>query len=63
MKKVLFGMALGAALSYLFDPQLGVRRREQLRERLGRPAGADMTAQPAEIDIIMFDDRAAAGVS
>lgn len=62
MKKVLFGMALGAALSYLFDPQHGVRRREELRERLGRP-GANTAAEPAEIDIIMFDDRAAAGVS
>jgi hypothetical protein len=62
MKKVLFGMALGAALSYLFDPQLGVRRREQLRERLGRPA-APTVAGPADIDVIVFDDRTPAGVS
>jgi hypothetical protein len=63
MKKVLFGMALGAALSYLFDPQLGVRRREQLRERLDRSSGGGTVTDAAEIDIVMFDDRTPAGVS
>ena len=64
MKKVLFGMALGAALAYLFDPQLGDRRRDQLRERFGRsPTSPNMATDPAEIDIVMFDERTPAGVS
>jgi hypothetical protein len=64
MKKVLFGMALGAALSYLFDPQLGARRREQLRERLDKSAtGADISVDGPAIDIVMFDERTPAGVS
>lgn len=63
MKKVLFGMALGAALVYLFDPQLGVRRRDQLRARLGksRSDGATVDAEP--IGVIMFEERTPVGVS
>ena len=34
MKKLLVAMALGAALAWLFDPDTGVRRREQLRRKL-----------------------------
>jgi hypothetical protein len=64
MKKVLFGMALGAALSYLFDPQQGPRRREQVRQRLDKSAaGADVAVDGPAIDIVMFDERTPAGVS
>jgi hypothetical protein len=64
MKKLLFGMALGAALSYLFDPQQGSRRRAQLRERLDKSAaGADLAADGPAIDIVMFEERSPAGVS
>lgn len=64
MKKVIFGMALGAALAYLFDPQLGVRRRDQLRERFsGSPTPTNSGPDTAAIDIVMFEDRAPAGVS
>ena len=34
MKKLIVAMALGAALAWLFDPDNGVRRREQLRHTL-----------------------------
>ena len=64
MKKVLFGMALGAALSYLFDPQLGARRREQVRQRFDKSAsGADLAVDGPAIDIVMFEERSTAGVS
>ena len=60
----MFGMALGAALSYLFDPQLGVRRREQLRQRLDKSSsGADLAVDGPAIDIVMFEERSPAGVS
>jgi len=34
MKKLLFAMALGAALAWLFDPDAGSRRRDSLRRKL-----------------------------
>ena len=34
MKKLLFAMAIGAALAWLFDPDAGSRRRETLRRKL-----------------------------
>ena len=32
MKKLLFAMAIGAALAWLFDPDAGSRRRDSLRQ-------------------------------
>jgi hypothetical protein len=64
MKKLLFGMALGAALSYLFDPQLGARRREQVRQRFDKSANsAGVAVDGPAIDIVMFEERTPAGVS
>lgn len=63
MKKVLFGIALGAALTYLFDPQLGARRRDQLRERFGRSPASRRAADAPAIDIVMFEERTPVGVS
>lgn len=34
MKKLLFAMAIGAALAWLFDPDAGSRRRESLKRKL-----------------------------
>jgi hypothetical protein len=34
MKKLLFGMTVGAALAWLFDPDAGSRRRNSLRRKL-----------------------------
>ena len=34
MKKLLFAMAIGAALAWAFDPDQGSRRREQVKHRL-----------------------------
>ncbi len=34
MKKLLFAMAIGAALAWLFDPDTGSRRRDQIRRKL-----------------------------
>ena len=34
MKKLLFAMAIGAALAWLFDPDAGSRRRETLKRKL-----------------------------
>ena len=34
MKKLLFAMAIGAALAWLFDPDAGSRRRDTLRRKL-----------------------------
>ena len=45
MKKLLFAMAIGAALAWLFDPDAGARRRDALKRKLDEkgltgPAGA-----------------------
>lgn len=37
-RTLLFGMGVGAALMYYFDPSWGRRRRAQLRERLEQGA-------------------------
>ncbi len=37
-KTLLFGMGVGAALMYYFDPSWGRRRRAELRSRLDRGA-------------------------
>jgi hypothetical protein len=34
MKKLLFAMAIGAALAWAFDPELGSRRRDSVRRKL-----------------------------
>lgn len=34
MKKLLFAMAVGAALAWLFDPDAGSRRRDSLKRKL-----------------------------
>ena len=34
MKKLLFAMAIGAALAWLFDPDAGSRRRDLIRRKL-----------------------------
>ncbi len=34
MKKLLFAMAIGAALAWMFDPDAGSHRRETLKKRL-----------------------------
>jgi hypothetical protein len=61
MKKLLIAVALGGALMYVFDPQLGARRRDDLRRRLDRGGeGETVTGLIAPIDMVMFDDRAAA---
>ena len=36
MKKLLFAMAIGAALAWLFDPDAGSRRRDSLRAQARR---------------------------
>ena len=63
MKKVLFGMALGAALLYLLDPQLGARRRDQLRARLRRTQGGAPPVDAEPIGVIVFDERVPVGAS
>jgi hypothetical protein len=49
MKKLLFAMALGAALAWLFDPDTGSRRRASLKRKIERsgltaPAGRSPSA-------------------
>ena len=36
MKKLLFAMALGAALAWLLDPDNGARRRSSLKRRIDK---------------------------
>jgi hypothetical protein len=63
MKKLLFAFAAGAGVAYLFDPQLGVRRRADLIRKLDRST----ESQPAvdAVDLIIVDERTpvAAGMS
>jgi hypothetical protein len=48
MKKLLFAMAIGAALAWAFDPDSGARRRNSLQRKLEqrRPARPDATPSP-----------------
>ena len=55
MKKLLFAMAVGAALAWLFDPEAGSRRRDSLRRTLQErgligPAPEPITAPTAVAD-------------
>ena len=45
MKKLLFAMAIGAALAWLFDPDAGSRRRDALAPQ-ARREGPDRVATP-----------------
>ena len=49
MKKLLFAMAIGAALAWLFDPDTGSRRRDLLRRKLDEKGltGSSTPAPPA----------------
>jgi hypothetical protein len=49
MKKLLFAMAIGAALAWLFDPDSGSKRRDMLRRKLDdrRVAGPGSAVPPA----------------
>ena len=47
MKKLLFAMAIGAALAWLFDPDAGSRRRENLRRKLDERGLTGSSSKPA----------------
>jgi hypothetical protein len=51
MKKLLFAMAIGAALAWLFDPDSGSKRRDSLRRKLEERRGATpaTTVPPAGV--------------
>ncbi len=53
MKKLLFAMAVGAALAWLFDPDAGSKRRDSLRRKLdqrGIGAAVPPMTSPALVD-------------
>jgi hypothetical protein len=47
MKKLLFAMAIGAALAWLFDPDAGSRRRQTLRRKLDERGLTGSSTPPA----------------
>ena len=47
MKKLLFAMAIGAALAWLFDPDAGSRRRDALKRKLRREGPHRILGVPA----------------
>ena len=52
MKKLLVAMAIGAALAWLFDPENGSQRREQLRRKIDERGftGSTPAAPPALVE-------------
>ena len=52
MKKLLFAMAIGAALAWLFDPDAGSKRRDMLRRKLDERGltGSTPPAPPALVE-------------
>ncbi|MBA3288361.1 MAG: YtxH domain-containing protein [Acidimicrobiia bacterium] len=53
MKKLLFAMVIGAALAFLFDPETGARRREDLKRRLaekGLISSSDASSATGAVD-------------
>ena len=54
MKKLLFAMAIGAALAWLFDPDSGSKRRDMLRRKLDdrRVAGSGSAVPPPPAGVV-----------
>ena len=49
MKKLLFAMAIGAALAWLFDPDAGARRRDALKRKLDEKGLTGPSAPPPSV--------------
>jgi len=49
MKKLLFAMAIGAALAWLFDPDAGSRRRDALKRKLDEKGLTGPAASPPSV--------------
>ena len=55
MKKLLFAMALGAALAWLFDPDAGSKRRDALRRKLDQRGLTGGTPPPVTPPVVIED--------
>jgi hypothetical protein len=62
MKKLLFAMAVGAALAWLFDPDAGSRRRDALKRKLNEQ-GLTGPATPTPAVPTSVTDYTAASVA
>lgn len=49
MKKLLFATAIGALLAWLFDPELGPQRRDDVRRRLDNAGLTNTASSPATL--------------
>jgi len=56
----LLELGIGAAAAYLFDPQSGTQRRDDLRRKLNR-SEPDVGTLP--VDVLVFDERTPAEMS
>ena len=55
MKKLLFAMALGAALAWLFDPDAGARRRDALKRKLDEKGLTGAATSPPTVPSSVTD--------
>jgi hypothetical protein len=55
MKKLLFAMAIGAALAWLFDPDSGSRRRDLVRRKLDERGLTGPTTTPPIVPTAVAD--------
>jgi len=55
MKKLLFAMAIGAALAWLFDPDAGSRRRDQIRRKLDERGLTGPASAPPAVPTAVAD--------
>jgi hypothetical protein len=55
MKKLLFAMAVGAALAWLFDPEAGSRRRDSLRRKLRESGLMGPAPEPIPAPVAVTD--------
>jgi hypothetical protein len=58
MKKLLFAMAIGAALAWLFDPDAGSRRRDQIRRKLDERGLTGPASSPPTVPTAVADHTA-----
>ena len=63
MKKLLFAMAIGAALAWLFDPDAGARRRDGLKRKLEERGLTGPGSSPPPVPSSVTDYSSAAVAS
>jgi hypothetical protein len=63
MKKLLFAMALGAGLAWLFDPDAGSRRRASLKRKIDKTGLTAPAGRPPAAPTVVSTNHTPAAVA